>query len=216
MAQSPIHHLTGRGREETYEIQRSADGSVHLSSHGTFSFKILFTRVRAVFSQELFLDRNLVPERYTLQVKGPFNIGNRKIEGERTGDVMRITSGNGEDQVRIGTDAPLILGMFSTYAVIPLLAGPLRNGDSKEFQVVPLFGRAVGSDITLRVRRAGDASVRSEATEIILDRYALTSSVGNSTPLAKGKELIALVASGSDGTLVVYRSDYFPAGLEIP
>lgn len=128
--------IVGNGKlfgEETYEIQRSADGSVHLSSHGTFSFKVLFTTVKAAFSQDLVLDRDLIPKRYTLHIKGPLNIGNRKIEGERTGDVMRVTSGDREDQVRIGREAPLVLGMFSTYTLIPLLAGSLGDREAEEF-----------------------------------------------------------------------------------
>jgi len=129
---------------------------------------------------------------------------------------MRVTSGDREDQVRIGREAPLVLGMFSTYALIPLLAGSLGDREAEEFRVIPLFGRASGSDVTLRVSRAGDTLVRSEGIKIIVDRYALQSTLGDSVLLAKGRELVALVASGSGGTLLVYRSDYFPAGIQIP
>jgi len=68
------------------------------------------------------------------------------------------------------------------------------------------------STILLRVERAGDALIKTGTSEVIVDKYILASSIGNSTLLAKDDEFLALIASGGEGSLIAYRSDYFPRG----
>jgi len=121
-------------------------------------------------------------------------------------------------------DVPLVLGTFSTYALIPLLFRELADKGSMEFQVIPLMRRRGQEEdpgksdqpILLRVERAGDALIRAGSSEVIVDKYILTSSIGNSTLLAKDDEFLALVSSSGEGSLIAYRSDYFPEGIDLP
>ncbi len=216
--------IIGNGKqfgEESYELQVSSDRGVNMTSHGTFSFKVLFATVKAVFSQNISLDRNLRPNRYTLDINGPLGIGSRHVEGTVVGSVVHLTAGDEKEETQIGTDNPLVLGTFSTYAFIPLLFRLLEDGGVAKFQVIPLLGgkgkeddpRKNDQPIILRVQRAGVAPITVGSHEVLVDKYNLTSNVGNSILLAKGDEFLALIASSDKGSLIAYRSDYFPDGI---
>ena len=209
--------------EESYELQISSGDGVHMISNGTFSFKVLFATIKAVFSQSLSLDRDLRPDHYTLEMNGPLGIGSRRIEGAVVGNVAHVISGDVEKEIQLGIDIPLVLGTFSTYALIPLLTSSLGDGEMAEFQVIPLFGGSTkddaissDADVLLRVERAGHVLIKTGSREVLVDKYIVISSIGNSTLLAKDDEFLAFVASSSDGSLIAYRSDYFPDGIELP
>jgi len=219
--------IIGNGKrfgEESYELQISSEGGVYMTSRGTFSFKVLFATIKAVLSQDVSLDRNLRPDHYTLEINGPLGIGSHRVEGTVIDNVAHVISGNEEEEIQFGVDVPFVLGTFSTYALIPLLFRELADKGSMEFQVIPLMrGRGQEEDggksdqpSLLRIERAGDALIRAGSSEIIVDKYILASSIGNSTLLAKDDEFLALIASGDDGSLIAYRSDYFPEGIDLP
>ena len=219
--------IIGNGKqfgEESYKLLISSEDGVHMTSRGTFSFKVLFATIKAVFSQDVSLDSDLCPDHYTLEINGPLGIGNIRVEGTVDGNVARVTSGDKEEETQLGTDIPLVLGTFSTYALVPLLFRLFAGKGSVEFQVIPLMsGRGQEDDagksdqfILLRVERAGDALIKAGASEVVVDKYILTSSIGNSTLLAKDDEFLALVASSDKGSLIAYRSDYFPDGIDLP
>ncbi len=210
--------------EESYELRISNDNRVHMTSRGTFSFKVILANVTASFSQDVSLDGELRPDRCTLEINGPLGIGNRRIEGVVVGNVARLTSGDRQDEIHIGTSHPLVLGTFSTYALIPVLFRLLEGEGTVKFQVIPLMsGRGKEDDAgktdqpsLLSATRAADAFIKTGAGEVIVDKYILASSIGNSTLLAKDDEFLALVASSSEGSLVAYRSDFFPDGIILP
>jgi len=210
--------------EESYELRISSEDGVHITSRGTFSFKVLFATIKAVLSQDVSLDRNLRPDHYALDINGPLGIGSHRVEGTVIDNVAHVLSGNEEEEIQFGIDVPLILGTFSTYALIPLLFRELADKGSVEFQVISLMrGRGQEEDggksdqpILLRVERAGDALIKTGTSEVIVDKYILASSIGNSTLLAKDDEFLALIASGGEGSLIAYRSDYFPEGIDLP
>lgn len=219
--------ISGNGSqfgEESYEIQISSEDGVHLTSRGTFSFKVLFATVKADFSQDLSLDRDLRPDNYTLEINGPLGIGSRRVEGAVVNNVARVTSGDKEEETQLGTDTPLILGTFSTYAVIPFLFRSFGEKEAVDFQVISLLwgngegdgARKSNGETVLRVERTGDVSIKTGAREIIVDRYVLTSGIGDSTILAKDDEFLALIATSDQGSLIAYRSDYFPQGIDLP
>lgn len=210
--------------EESYEIQISDEYGVRLTSRGTFSFKVLFATVTAGFSQDLSLDRDLRPGNYTLDMNGPLGIGSRRVEGAVVDNVARVTSGDKEEETQLGTDRALILGTFSTYAVIPFLFRALGEKEAMDFQVISLMwggdegdaARKSDGETVLRVEKTGSVPINTGAREIIVDRYVLTSGIGDSTILAKDDEFLALIAASDQGSLIAYRSDYFPHGIELP
>ena len=219
--------IIGNGKqfgEESYDLRISSGNGVHMTSRGTFSFKVILAKVTATFSQDISLDRDLRPAHYTLEMSGPLGIGNRRVEGAVVGNVACLTSGDKEDEIHVGTGNPLVLGTFSTYALIPVLFSLLESNGAAEFQVIPLMsGRGQEDDagkadqpILLRVERAGDVLVTTGTSKVLVDKYILTSSIGNSTLLAKNDEFLALVSSSGEGSLIAYRSDYFPDGINLP
>ena len=219
--------IIGNGKQfgtESYDLQVSSKNGLSMASHGVFSFKVLFAAIKAIFSQEISLDHDLRPDRYTFDIDGPMGIGSRHVVGTVTGSVVHIQSGNKEDEMRIGTDNPLVLGTFSTYAFIPPMFRLLGDGKRAKFHVIPMIEGKNGETnlekddqpIILRVERSGDALISTGTDELVVDKFILTSSIGDSTLLAKDDEFLALIASGKDGSLTVYRSDYFPDGITLP
>ena len=209
--------------EESYELRVTSDHGVRLTSRGTFSFKVLFAAVKALFSQNVSLDPNLRPDRYSLDIDGPLGIGSLHVQGAIAGDVARVISGDQKKEIRIESAEPLVLGTFSTYAFIPLLMRARESDGALEFQVIPLLrGKAKDNDagnsdhtILLRIERTGNRVIRTGSGDIIADKYVLTSNIGNSTLLARGDEFLALIATSDKGSLVAYRSDFFPDGVNL-
>ena len=209
--------------EESYELRVTSDRGVRLTSRGTFSFKVLFAAVKALFSQSVSLDPDLRPDGYTLDIDGPLGIGSLHVRGTIVGDVVRVISGDREEEIRIESAEPLVLGTFSTYAFIPLLMRTRENEGALEFQVIPLLrGKGKDSDagnsdrtILLRVERSGNRVIRTGSGDVIADKYVLTSDIGDSTLLARGDEFLALIATSDKGSLVAYRSDFFPDGIDL-
>ncbi|RKZ27133.1 hypothetical protein DRQ26_03495, partial [bacterium] len=208
--------------EAAYEISMPIGGGIRMSSRGTFSFKVLFATLVASFSEEIALDPDCRPETFALQIDAPLGIGSRRVEGEIREEVVHLDYGDQESVIRLGEGFPLVLGTFSTYALIPLLFDTLAAVDAVDFEVIVLFARRDGEaagkdgDATLRVERSGKARIDLGPGELLVDRYLLTSRLGESELLAKGDEFLALLVAGGGGTLIAYRSDYFPGGIELP
>jgi len=108
------------------------------------------------------LDRNLRPDHYALDINGPLGIGSHRVEGTVIDNVAHVLSGNEEEEIQFGIDVPLILGTFSTYALIPLLFRELADKGSVEFQVISLMrgrgqeedaGRAINHSLARRTSR---------------------------------------------------------------
>ena len=209
--------------EESYELHETGKGGLGMVSHGTFSFRVVFATLKAGFSQEIELDGDLRPDSYSLDLDGPLGIGSRHVEGTIVGDTVRVTSGDKEEEMRIEYPDPLVLGTFSTYALIPLLMIARENEGALQFQVIPLLGgKGKDSDagngdskILLRIERTGNRVIRTGSGEVIADEYLLTSNMGDSILLARGEEFLALIATSDKGSLVAYRSDFFPDGIDL-
>jgi len=209
--------------EESYELRSTDDHGLRLTSRGTFSFKVLFAAVKAVFSQSVSLGRDLRPAGYKLDIDGPLGIGSLHVQGTIVGDVVCVALGDKRKEIQIESAEPLVLGTFSTYAFIPLLMRSRENEGALEFQMIPLLGgedesgdAADDRAILLRVERSGSLMIGTGAGEIVADRYVLTSDIGDSVLLARDDEFLALVATSDKGSLIAYRSDFFPHGIGLP
>jgi hypothetical protein len=67
----------------------------------------------------------------------------------------------------------------------------------------------------MTIERAGTASLRAGGILLDADRYLVSSGLGESELFARGDEFLALRAGTEDESLLVYRSDFFPDGIEI-
>lgn len=212
----------GNGRrfgEEQYDV-RIDDTGAALTSTGVFEFKILITTVQATFRQTLTADPSLRPQRYALSIDAPFGRG-REVRGEIAFDRAAIVSGKDRREFAIDPDRTIVLGTFSTYALLPALFERAGGGaDVASYDVLMLSGlpRRAETDgplPTISIRRDGTARIRTDEIDLVVDRYAVESSLGRNMLLAVGSEFLALVAGSGDESLLVYRSDYFPSGFEL-
>ncbi|MCX6098744.1 MAG: hypothetical protein NTX69_01850 [Candidatus Bipolaricaulota bacterium] len=215
--------LTADGRsfgEETYELSVSADGAV-LKSSGRFWFKMLLATIDVPFQQRWEGGADLEPMLYTLRMDAPFGQG-QDVAGALDGDRFAVRRNRVETSVSIAPERAIILGTFSTYALVPLLFEE-RQQDGVASLDVLLFGGPPGAAAaadggglpTIVVERAGTATARTGDLLIEFDVYRIRSPFGDSVLYAKGREFLALVAGTPDQPLLVYRSDYFPQGLSV-
>jgi hypothetical protein len=208
----------GRGRPfgvERYEIRGDGD-SVVLSSTGEFRFSAVVTTIRVGFEQRLETDARLAPTSYEATFDAPLGLG-RKIETVIANGVARTTSAGEEAVSPVGADT-VVLGTFGTYALLPLLFPERERDGFASFEVLFLGGPPNGEeDIATRVtvERVSPVGLLAEGLRIDADAYIVSSPFGETLLLAKGGELLALLAGGGRETLAVVRSDFFPDGFEL-
>jgi len=116
-----------------------------------------------------------------------------------------------------------VLVTFSTYVLLPRLASLRREDGQATFDVLVFVGppgRGPSDADTdslpiMTVERVGTAFLRTSDLRLEVDRYLVTSDLGESELYARGDEFLALHAGDSDDPLWVYRSDFFPDGIEV-
>jgi hypothetical protein len=215
--------LTADGRsfgEEAYELSVSVDGAV-LKSSGRFGFKILLVTIDVAFEQRWEGGADLEPMLYTLRMDAPFGQG-QDVAGALDGGRFTVRHNRAETSISIAPERTIILGTFSTYALVPLLFEE-RQQDGVASLDVLLFGGPPGAAAaadggglpTIVVERAPTATARVGDLLIEFDVYRIRSPFGDSVLYAKGREFLALVAGTPDQPLLVYRSDYFPQGFSV-
>jgi len=214
--------LTADGRsfgEETYELDVSVDRAV-LESSGRFGFKILLATIDVAFEQRWEGGAGLEPTLYTLHMDAPFGQG-QDVAGALDGNRFVVRRNRDETSLSIAPERTIVLGTFSTYALVPLLFEE-RQQDGVASLDVLLFGGPPGAAAadggglpTIVVERAGTATARAGDLLIEFDAYRIRSPFGDSMLYAKGREFLALTAGTADRPLLVYRSDYFPQGFSV-
>jgi hypothetical protein len=213
--------VTADGRsfgEEAYELSVSVDGAV-LESSGRFGFKVLLATIDVAFEQRWEGGAGLEPTLYTLHMDAPFGQG-QDIAGALDGDRFAVRRNRDETSLSIVPERTVVLGTFSTYALVPLWFEERQQEGAASFDVL-LFGgppgaAAGGGELpTAVVERTGRATARAGDLLIEFDAYTIRSPFGDSMLYAKGREFLALVAGTQDRPLLVYRSDYFPQGFNV-
>jgi len=207
--------------EEVYEISITPE-SAKLVSSGRFWFKILVARVVVGFEQSLTADSHLRPARYEMTFDGPLGF-DQEMSATFAEDRALITRGDEEGEITLSPDRAFVVGTFSTYALVPRLFAE-REQEGEATLDLLLFGGPPsqgGSDDEatvglpmVRVTRAGTATIRAGETEVVAERYLVLSGLGANELLARGDEFLAFRAVDETGSLLVYRSDYFPDGIE--
>ncbi len=214
--------LSADGRpfgDETYRLDISADG-VSLSSTGRFWFKVLFAAVHIAFQQQWEGTADLRPAAYSLHLDAPLGQG-QEIAGRLEGERYIVHRNGAETAVLVDSERTIVLGMFSTYALLPLLFAEREAEGVAAFDAL-LFGGPPGAGDkdspslpVVVVERAGTVNMTVDGLSIVVDRFRIGSPYGESTLYAKGSEFLALTAGTAERPLVVYRSDYFHDGFPL-
>jgi hypothetical protein len=212
--------FVGSGRpfgSEAYDLDITDRGAT-LESTGQFSFKVVLATIRVSFSQSLEDDEALRPTTYHLDIDAPLGFG-RKISGTIRDGQAVITQGKDLSEAQVDADRLFVSGMFSTYALIPVLFAEREVDGVARFDLLAFGGpseQAGGADApsTLTVTRDGDAVLVAGGLRLTVDRYRLETAYGESFLFAKGKDFLGFVAGDEEQSMIVYRSDYFPNGFE--
>ncbi len=232
-AESPaIPHVTtgklamvGDGKpfgEEAYELTITEDRAT-LTSSGRFWFKVVVATVHVTFEQTFEGEGDLTPVLYAAEFHAPLGF-DRSVRATVEEDRVTVERSNDIEQIAIEPEKTLALGTFSSYVLLPRLFGLRAEDGSASFEVLVFGGppnQQAGSDGSneglpgMTIERAGTASLRAGGILFDADRYIVSSGLGESELFARGDEFLALRAGTEDESLLVYRSDFFPDGIEI-
>lgn len=203
--------VEARGRHlgtEEYTLERRENGELLLRSQGTLNFKIAVINVQAMFVQVVTYTKQLRPVGYQLALDGPIGIGSRKVSASFGTTMGIVSDGEHQTQIALPEEPFLLLGMFSSYAVVPLWAQPEI---SQKLKVISLRGdRRDQSDIWVLLEYVGPVTLRGvqgdslEAEEYLLKSERLTLKL-----YLSGERLLALQndTTKSDESFRLYRHD---------
>jgi len=204
---------------ESYRLRYTEDG-MSLRSTGQFSFKVVLATLRMNFEQELSGTTDSSPLSYRFELDAPLG-QSQSIEARLIDNRMQGSSNDEPLDVSVDADRVLIVGTFSTYALLP--ARLIERGIAEETYDVFFFGGRPGNEPTeetdllpqISILRDGTATLRVEGDAVLVDRYRIGGSTGGSILLALGPEFLALVSGEDESGFRVYRSDYFPNGFDL-
>lgn len=152
---------------------------------------------------------------------GPLGF-DRSMSATFSQDRAFITRDDETGETLVSADRAFVTGTFSTYTLVPRLYA-LREEDGEAMLDLLMFGGppnqeadgdSAGGLPTIRVSRAGTARIRAGETEITAERYLIVSGLGVNELFARGDEFLAFRAISEEGSMLVYRFDYFPDGIE--
>jgi hypothetical protein len=217
--------LIGGGKpfgEEAYELTISEDRAT-LYSTGRFWFKVILATIHVTFEQTFEGEGDLRPVMYVAEFHAPLGF-DRSIRATVEDDRVTVERANDTEEILIEPERTFTLGTFSTYVLLPRLFALRRDNGSASFEVL-IFGGPPdqGSDAdpseeglpVMTVERSGTASLRAGDILLEVDCYVVSSDLGESELFARGEEFLAFRAGDGDESLWVYRSDFFPDGIEI-
>ena len=216
--------LIGDGKtfgEEAYELTITEDRAT-LHSTGRFWFKVVVATVHVTFEQTFEGAGDLRPVMYVAEFHAPLGF-DRSVRATVEDDRVTVERSNDTEQFAIEPEKTFTLGTFSTYVLLPRLFALRHEDGSASFEVLVFGGppdqgpdAAAEDDLpVMTVERAGIASLRAGDVLLDADCYVVSSDLGESELFARGDEFLAFKAGDGDESLLVYRSDFFPDGVEI-
>ena len=214
--------LVSRGKsfgDESYRLSVT-DRGTHLESTGTFRFKVVVATIGVSFEQNLETDEAQRPTRYTLDFDAPLGFG-QTIDAEVSEDRLIVVRNGDETSAPFASDSLYVVGTFSSYALLPVYFAEHPEIQSRSYDVLsfggPSGGQSAGEKLpTMFVERFGSARLHTETHDIDVERYRVASDMGEGVLYARDRELLAFAAGDEEGdSLIVYRVDFFPLGIEI-
>jgi len=203
---------------EAYSLTVDESG-VRLVSSGEFSFKVALVTVRVPFEQTLVLDADQRPIRYLFDLNAPLGF-DEYVEAEFETDEVLITSDEGDMRLPLPSTPVFAMGSFSTYALLPLLFADDSQLVSASFDVIAFGGPPGDEEETdewprMDVVREGTSILRSANLDVEVAKYRVSSDDLAGFLYARGREFLAFYAGDEEGSLLIYRTDFFPDGVEI-
>ncbi|MCS6902808.1 MAG: hypothetical protein NZO41_00790 [Candidatus Bipolaricaulota bacterium] len=215
--------IEGRGQPfatEEYSLKRLESGEIVLESKGTLMFKIAFINTQATFVQVMRFDSERRPLSYQLALHGPVGIGNRKVSALFNETEGVLSDGEKESTIQLPEEPFLLLGMFSSYALLTLWAEP---AEPLTLKVITLRGeRGAGAPPTPEVTLERLGTVRlqgGESTSTAAEEYLLQSERFSLKFYRDGERFLGMRSVATEkepeGVFFIYRSDLFPKGFTV-
>ncbi len=208
--------------EEVYELTISDDRAT-LHSSGRFWFKVVLATVHVTFEQTFEGEGDLRPVMYVAEFHAPLGF-DWSIRATVEDDRVTVERSDDTEQILIDPERTFTLGTFSAYVLLPRLFALRQDNGSASFEVL-VFGGPPNQEgngdpsndglPVMTVERTGTASLRAGDILLDVDCYHVSSDLGESELFARGDEFLAFRAGNGDESFLVYRSDFFPEGIEI-
>jgi hypothetical protein len=205
---------------ESYSIDSDADGT-NLKSSGEFRFKVVLATISVSFEQTLKTDMDDHPTQYSLDFRAPFGLG-QNIQVQLSGNLATVVKNDDQMEIPLSPRPVFTVGTFSTYALIPIFFASSPELGNRTYDLLTFGGppstqstnKGLG---TISVKRDGTSALQAGDISVSVDRYLVSGDLGMGYLYARGKEFLAFSAQGDeDGkSLLVYRIDFFPEGIEI-
>jgi hypothetical protein len=208
--------------EEVYELTISEERAT-LYSTGRFWFKVVLATIQVTFEQTFEGDGDLRPVMYVAEFHAPLGF-DRSLRATVEDGRVTVEGSDDVEELLIEPENTFTLGTFSTYVLLPRLFALRRDNGSASFEILVFGGppnQRSGTESTedglpvMTVELTGTASLRVGELLLDADCYLVSSDLGTSELFARGDEFLAFRAGDGDESLLVYRSDFFPDGIEI-
>ena len=214
--------MVGNGRpfgEEAYEVTLTGDRTT-LRSTGRFWFKVVLATIQVTFEQTYEADGEFRPASYAADFNAPLGF-DRSIRATIDEDRVFVEGADDSEEIVIDPKRTFTLGTFGTYTLLPRLFRLASEDGTATFDVL-VFGGPPNRDAeessglpTMTIERAGTATLAAGEVLLDVDCYLVSSDLGDSELYAYGDEFLAFRSSGEEDSLWVYRSDFFPDGVEV-
>lgn len=208
-----------RGRHigtEDYTLERRETGELVLHSQGTLKFRIALFDVEATFEQAIAFTAQRRPASYQLALNGPVGIGNRRVSARFGAATGIVDNGERRSEIALPEEPFLLLGMFSSYAVVPLWAQP---DASQKLKVISLRGdRRDQSDIWVLLEYVRPVTLRgAQGDSLEAEEYLLKNERMMLKLYLSGERLLALQndTNKSDESFRLYRHDLFSHDFDV-
>lgn len=199
--------------QERFEIAVEGD-SVRLTSTGEFLFKVVLVTVRISFQQELVVGRDGRPRFYRLATQAPFG-QDMSLEATFSENIVELSIGSDLISRAIRPDQAIVIGTFSSYTLLPAILA-VRGASAANLDVL-LFGGPPGTEQggeadflpQMHISDSVVAQVTSGNLALDVDAYRLSGPLGDGVLYARGNELLGLTLISADGSIDIWRGDYF-------
>jgi hypothetical protein len=198
---------------EEYTLERREDGTLSLRSQGTLNFKIAFFSAQATFVQAIEFTAQRRPISYQLALDGPIGIGNRHVSASFGTTIAIIDDGQKKTEIALPEEPFLLLGMFSSYAILPLWA---TREAAQKLKVISLRGDRRDREIWVLLEYLRPVQLSDGSSTLEADEYLLKDEQFTLKLYLSGDRLVALTNDSAerDRSFRIYRSDLFPQGLK--
>jgi hypothetical protein len=198
---------------EEYTLERRDSGELVLHSQGTLSFKIALFTVQATFAQVITFSTQRRPLSYQFALQGPAGIGNRAVSARFGPTIAIVDDGHKKAEIALPQESFLLLGMFSSYAILPLWA---TREAAQKLNVISLRGDRRDREISVLFEYMGPAQLSDGSSTLEADEYLLKDEQFTLKLYLSEDRFLALKndTTERERSFRIYRSDLFPQGLK--